>query len=72
MLKITKWRRNRDFVFIYCLDDLAFVGGEGYDVEIKTTLDNWSVSDDNVYTITTEQAESLGQLLTSKGFVVGS
>lgn len=72
MLKITKWRRNRDFLFIYFLDDLAFVGGEGYDAEIKTTLDNWSVSDDKVYTITRNQAESLEQLLTSKGFVVES
>lgn len=72
MVKTMKWKRDCVFILIYIIDQLAFVGGEGYDAEIKTTLDSWSVSDDDVYTITRNQAESLEQLLTSKGFVVES
>lgn len=72
MVKIVTWKRDYVFILIYIIDQLAFVGGEGYDNDIKTALDSWSVSDDDVYTITRNQAESLEQLLTSKGFVVES
>lgn len=72
MVKIVTRKRGCRFILINYINHLAFVGGEGFDDEIRTTLDGWSVSDDNVYTITKNQAESLEQLLTSKGFVVES
>lgn len=72
MVKIVTWKCGCRFILINYINHLAFVGGEGFDDEIRTTLDSWGVSDNNVYTITTEQAGVLENLLTSKGFVVES